>query len=36
LPVLADLASAFAQNFLFAKDRFAPLAKGAAGGGVGA
>ena len=36
LPVLADLAPAFAQNFLFAKDCFAPLAKGAAGSGVGA
>ena len=36
LPVLADLAPAFTQNLLFAKDCFAPLAKGAAGGGVGA
>jgi hypothetical protein len=31
---LADLAPAFAQNFLFAKDCFAPLAKSAAGGGA--
>ena len=36
LAVLADLAPAFAEDFLFAKDCFAPLAKGVAGGGVGA
>ena len=36
LPVLADLAPAFAQNFLFAEDCFAPLAKRAMGSGVGA
>jgi hypothetical protein len=36
LPVLADFASAFAQNFLLAEDCFASLAKGAAGSGIGA
>ena len=36
LPVLADLAAAFAQHFLFLQDGFASLAKGVADGGVGA